>query len=681
MKKMINRIFSGDTANSGQKAMMISVIFAVFGGLWILFSDKILNSMVSDLETIQRIQLYKGWFYILLTSALVYILSYVSLKNIEEKNVSLKSNYEELEATYEEVQAMQDTLIYQYDELRKANEELEVARERYKLTLLGSNDSIWDYDIAKDNLFIGRAKEILGEENMDNIKIERWFERIHSDDLENVKLAFNRVLNNKKELFKEEFRIKNYKGKYIWVFTRGKAIYDKSGVATRMSGSMTDITDSKDKEKRINHLAYYDEITNLPNRTRFMESVSRFLEKDSNIFSIIYLDLDNFKSVNDTLGHTAGDILLRSVADNLGLYVEEFDLLSRLGGDEFAILVKGKSDIFELERYAKSIIKSFEKPFYIMDHEFFITASIGITRFPSDGTEIGELLQNADIAMYYSKNSGKNSYSFFDRRLKSLLRQKTILENEMKQAIFDKGFSLYYQPQIDLLTGEINGLEALIRWIKADGSFVAPDKFIPLAEETGQIIILGKWVIEEAIKQIISWKEKGLGYIHVAVNISTKQIQQNDFVEDVIDLIQIYDIDTKYLSFEITETAAMFDFKNSVHKLNRLRKHGISISLDDFGTGYSSLTYLRRLPIDYLKLDKGFIDSILDESIQGEIVKSVIDLSKKMDLKVVAEGIEYKEQLEFIKTAGADYAQGYYYSKPLPAEEIYTFISDYNKGR
>lgn len=676
MKKILNRLFSDSTIYSERRAFIISILFVVYVGGWKVLSNLLISNLVHNPNVSSRVDGYKDWFFILLTAALVYLISYVTLKGIEEKNRTLNSNYEELEATYEELQAMQDTLIYQYDELRKTNEELENARERYQLTLLGSNDSIWDYDISSDFLFIGRAKEILGEENVEDSGLSRWFDKIHPEDISKVKSSFDDVVKNRVQLFNEEFRIKNNSDNYIWVLTRGKAIYSDSGLASRISGSMTNITNLKDKEQEIEHMAYFDEITNLPNRSQFMTEIERIIDLAEEDFSIIYLDLDNFKSINDTLGHTAGDILLKRVADNLDVHVQSEDLLSRLGGDEFAILVKGKSDVFELERYTKGIIKSFENPFYILEHEFYITASIGITRYPADGKDISELLQNADIAMYYSKNSGKNSYSFFDRRLKALLKQKTTLENELKQAIIAKRFSLHYQPQIDLETGKIESLEALIRWQKPDGSFVSPDKFIPLAEETGQIIDLGKWVIEETIKQIIKWYEMGLGYIKVAVNISTKQIQQNEFVDEILELIDIYGIDTKYISFEITETAAMYDFKNSVQKLKRLRKNGILLSLDDFGTGYSSLTYLRKLPIDFLKLDKGFIENVLNDPIQGEIIKSVIDLSKKMNLKVVAEGIENENQLHLIKSAGADYAQGYYYSRPLTSENIERMMSE-----
>ncbi|WP_409252926.1 EAL domain-containing protein [Bacillus sp. SCS-153A] len=437
-----------------------------------------------------------------------------------------------------------------------------------------------------------------------------------------------------------------------------------------------DITERKKTEETIREMAYYDTLTSLPNRNMFKLRLNKMLESSpSKSLAILFLDLDRFKVINDTKGHSTGDRLLVKVADRLNDVIDAEGEVFRQGGDEF-ILLLDDSNKEKAASLSKRILKSFTKPIDISGQEFFVTPSIGISMYPDDGVDQETLIKHADTAMYLAKDSGKNNFQFYNRRLNRNTSRKMDLENELRKALELQQLVLYYQPKVNLETGEVLGVEALIRWNHPSLGMVSPGEFIPLAEETGLIVPIGKWVLQEACRQSKEWKQSGVGCISVAVNISVRQLQDDDFVQHVKKAMQETGLEPGLLELEITESI-MQDFEKSSSILSKLKDLGVTISIDDFGTGYSSLTNLRFLPIDHIKIDKSFVDDIIDHSEHsknGSIVKTIIDLGHNMNFSIIAEGVEEKEQVNFLVKNSCSIGQGYYYSRPLPPEQLETYI-------
>ncbi|QXM07152.1 EAL domain-containing protein [Crassaminicella indica] len=436
------------------------------------------------------------------------------------------------------------------------------------------------------------------------------------------------------------------------------------------------------RREQIHYLAYYDSLTGLPNRVLFEEKLSIALE-DAKLtqgkLALLYMDLDNFKKVNDTIGHTFGDLLLKNVGRLLKKYLGEKSTVTRLGGDEFVAVLPRVDDLQELVAIIENIIKSFQNPWILDDREFYITVSIGITLYPRDGKTPHILLKNADTAMYSAKNNGKNSYRFYTSDLNEKMLEKLEMENNLRHAVERNEFMVYYQPKVHMHTGRITGVEALIRWKHPTKGMIPPSRFIPIAEETKMIIPIGEWVLRNACRQIKSWEELGYPAMTVSVNLSVIQIQQPDFLEKIKSILKETGIKPSCLELEITENTIMKDFEFTNNILNALKKLGIRISLDDFGKGYSSLNYLKQLEIDVLKIDKAFVDDITENDHQQAIVKAVIDMAHSMNITVVAEGVETWEQFKFLKSLNCDKVQGYLFSKPLPVMEMEEMMREKKK--
>lgn len=426
-------------------------------------------------------------------------------------------------------------------------------------------------------------------------------------------------------------------------------------------------------QKKIHNLAYYDSITSLPNRLHLTETLNEVLNeatKDNSTFALLYFDLDRFKQINDTLGHDFGDRVLDLVGKRISRLIRKSDALARIGGDEFLVLISGIKSENEAVLLANRIIEDFKKPFIVSTYSLYLTTSIGIAIYPEAGETNQALMKNADIAMYKAKDIGGNSYYIYSKELSEMEMDNLILINQLRQAEHNNELRLFYQPIIDIETGDIVGMEALIRWEKPEEGIVSPARFIPLAEETGLIIPIGEWVLRTACIQQKDWVNKGYKTIRVSVNISAKQFQKHDFVETVLMIINETGIDPNYLVLEITESTAIIDIEYTLIKLKKLKTLGIHISIDDFGTGYSSLHKLREMSVDELKIDKSFIKDINLDIKKEKIAKAIIILANELNLKVIAEGVETKEQLEFLKKNGCNRAQGFYYSKPVPPEEF-----------
>jgi len=436
-----------------------------------------------------------------------------------------------------------------------------------------------------------------------------------------------------------------------------------------------DITERKKAEQVIHKMAYYDSVTNLPNRNMFKEHVNNSLAKNepNQELAILFLDLDRFKVINDTKGHSTGDLLLKDVAGRLRNVVKSDGLVSRQGGDEFLILLEGKGKE-EIEAIAQRIIDVFSRPFFIGSEEVFVTTSIGISLYPYDGEDQETLIKNADTAMYLAKERGKNNFQYYNASLNTQSTRKMELEVGLRKALETNQFRMVYQPQYELVTGKIIGVEGLIRWEHPKLGPISPVEFIPLAEETGLIVPIGKWILRQVCLDHTNWKQNGIGQVKMAVNISVRQMQDQGFVKIVKQVIDEYQVSPDMIELEITESI-MQNINHSIVILKELKELGVKIAIDDFGKGYSSLSYLKNLPIDKIKVDKSFVDDIVDPNHNGLIAKAIIDIGHIMKFTVIAEGIEDETQVAFLLKNNCKLGQGYYFSKPLPEEDVRRLLS------
>ena len=509
-----------------------------------------------------------------------------------------------------------------------------------------------------------REKEVIGKNWVDIlIPIEK------RDEIKKIieKIKRGKVIRNiEKQLICKD-------GSYINVLFNNNILYSENGDIIGIVSTGTDITERKAFEEKLHNLAYYDALTSLPNRSMFELKINNLLKERENKtsnFALIYMDIDNFKHINDTLGHISGDLLLKYVSNILKLQIKSPDFVARLSGDEFVIIFEDIIDKNHVINKIEGLLKKLRTPWVLEKQEFFISFSMGVALYPDHGKSLSTLLKNADTAMFTVKKNMKDNYCFYTDEMQEKTLAYISMVNQLRRAIIDEEFTLFYQPQIDLNTSKIIGVEALIRWIHPKRGIISPMEFIPLAEETGYIHQIGRWVIKTAFKQKKQWEQKGYNPIKMSINLSGKRVTSDSVVKEIKEILESLNMDTSDIQIEITETAVMEDLEAAVEVLKQLRNMGIKIALDDFGTGYSSLTYLKNLPIDIVKMDREFIKSIIDENEDDIIVKSVIRLTHSLNLKVVAEGIETEKQLAFLKKCNCDIGQGYLFSKPVPQEEI-----------
>jgi diguanylate cyclase (GGDEF)-like protein len=431
--------------------------------------------------------------------------------------------------------------------------------------------------------------------------------------------------------------------------------------------------DRERAEATVEHQAHYDLLTNLPNRNTFHDRLTVALAqagRNRKMLAVLFVDLDRFKTIVDTLGHTIGDQLLRSVAERLGASLEAGDTLARLGGDEFVILLPQINRADRAVRVAQRVLEAIKPPFLFDSHELHVTMSIGITLYPYDGEDADTLLKNADTALYRAKEQGRNNYQLYTPAMNARAFERLALENSLRKALERNEFSLYYQPQVHMLTGAIVGIEAVLRWQHPDLGIVYPSEFISIAEETGLIGPLGEWVIRTACVQNQDWQKMGLPPMTMAVNLSARQFQQQDLVQNVARILKETDLDPRWLEMEITEGIAMQNADYTNVLLRGLKDMGVRVALDDFGTGYSSLSYLKKFPIDTLKIDQSFVRDLIIDPNDAAIANAVIVLAHSLKLKVVAEGVETREQEAFLREHQCDTYQGFLFSNPLPADSF-----------
>ncbi|MDO8282966.1 MAG: EAL domain-containing protein [Thermodesulfovibrionia bacterium] len=580
-----------------------------------------------------------------------------------------------------------------YDELNKeiterikTEDRLRESEERYMLAAQGANDGLWDWDLISNRIYYSpRWKSMLGY-NDDEIKdvFEEWANHTHTNDIIQVETELKAHIDGLTPQFQNEQRMRHKDGTYRWMLTRGLAVRNESGKAYRMAGSQTDITERKVIEEQLTHDAFHDSLTNLPNRALFMDRLShairRKTRKNENLFAVLFIDLDRFKVINDSLGHMAGDQLLIKASQCFVECLRPSDTVARFGGDEFAILLEEITDTNDVTALIKRVQGILLQPFTLREHEVFITLSIGIAFSYPNSTNPDNLLRNADIAMYHAKANGRNRYEIFNETMYKDIITSMKMESDMRKAIVNKEFQVFYQPFISLKDNRICGFEALIRWEHPEMGMIQPSEFIPLSEETGMIVPIGKWVLSEACRQICEWNAKFSFDIPLKmnVNISSKQFLP-DLINQVKLVITTTKIDPKNLTLEITETLLMENAEMTAPLLQQLKDMGVMLQIDDFGTGYSSLSYLHNFPFDGLKIDRSFIAKIGTKDEKLEILKAIITLAQNLDLHVVAEGVETSEQFVKIKKLNCEYIQGFLLSKPLSAADAEIFLTDIDK--
>lgn len=459
------------------------------------------------------------------------------------------------------------------------------------------------------------------------------------------------------------------------------AITDDNGIIRNYCGIFSDLTDRKSSEDELKKMALTDSLTGASNRYDFTERMQQLLKTSKKYelsHALLFLDLDRFKQINDSLGHDIGDLLLISVAERIKGLLKNKDILARYGGDEFVVALTAIKHPREAAAMAEKIIEVLEHPFHLADEEVYISTSIGISLYPIDGMTLDEMLRKADKAMYYAKQNGRNQYCFYFDDLKTASKRLVLMEAELRKAIENRSFKMHYQPKVDIKTQRVTGFESLIRWESEKLGVVSPSEFIPFAEETGLIISLSEAIIESVCQDFIDMDFSAGLNVPVSINISSLHFQQHNFVSSIKSIFEKMNCQTSYFELELTEHTIMDNAAETSVKLQELRGLGFSIAVDDFGTGYSSLSYLSRFPIDQLKVDRSFVKEIISIKENEYIVDAVINLAHSLRLTVVAEGVETPEQVQLLTELGCDMIQGYIYSKAMPAEELLTFIEIWN---
>ena len=543
---------------------------------------------------------------------------------------------------------------------------LEDSEARFARALRGANDGIWDWDLANDRLYVserwarmlGLNRDSLGEGSAS------WFARVHPDDLPGLRQAIDAHLRGSAALLNHEYRIRQRDGGYLWVQARG-VITDG-----RMAGSQSDISQRKASEHQLSHTARHDPLTGLANRLRLDELLQQALQRQgrpgAREAGLLFIDLDRFKLINDSLGHAVGDRVLVEVAQRLLRCLRPGDHLARFGGDEFVVLLDDMANLADAEQVAQRMLDCLHQPLHLDGRTLVVSASIGITGLIAEGQAI-DTLQAADLALYRAKEAGKAQYARFSSELQAAAQRRLELESALGQALERGEFSLHYQPilRIDVDPPRRIAVEVLLRW-RSGGQSVSPLQFIPALEESGEIVRVGDWVLREACRQTLAWQRDGQPWLYCSVNLSIRQLQQPGFAERVRQILAETGLAPQSLVLEITESLMMQDGAETLACLRELAAHGVRLALDDFGTGYSSLGYLKRFPLDLLKVDRSFIGKVPDDPELSAICRAIIGLGRSLGLEVVAEGVEHPEHLEFLRKEGCRFAQGFLFSPPLP---------------
>ncbi|MEJ2190242.1 MAG: EAL domain-containing protein, partial [Acidobacteriota bacterium] len=568
-------------------------------------------------------------------------------------------------------------------ERQQADDALRESEERFALAARGVNDGLWDWDLVNDSIFYSpRWKSMLGFGERDVGDSPReWLDRIHPDDRPPFRRHLDAHLAGDTEQLEFEHRMRNARGQYLWVLARGVAVRDRSGTPYRMAGSQTDITARKRAEHQLQHDALHDGLTGLANRVLFMDRLACALadlqRQATPHFAVLFFDLDRFKNVNDSLGHTLGDKLLVGIARRLEHFLRPGDTVARLGGDEFAILLHRVETASGAIHVAERIQEILNMNFSIDSHDVFVTASIGIAHSATGYLDPEEILRDADIAMYRAKAGGKARYEIFDRDMHQSAVALLKLETELRQAVQREEFLMHFQPIVSLSHGRIVGFEGLVRWQHPERGLVSPSQFIAVAEETGLIVPMGWWVLRESCRQTREWQVRFPSDppLWVSVNMSGKLFMKKKMVDRLCGILEETGLQPPSLRIEVTENVVMDHADVAIRNLMELRALGVQLSIDDFGTGYSSLSYLQRFHYDELKIDRSFVSRLGQVGDSRAIVETILSLANNLGIGVVAEGIETAEQVDRLRKMDCPHGQGYWFSRPLTASAATELIA------
>ena len=566
---------------------------------------------------------------------------------------------------------------------QEAEEALRESELRYSLVTSSTDEGLWDWNLETNKItFSDRWKSILGCGEQDiGDRPEEWLDRVHEEDVERLKREISAHREGYTPHLKSEHRMAHKDGTVRWMFAQGIAVRDDSGAATRIVGTLVDITEGKIAEERLRRGAFYDSLTALPNRAVFMDRLGRAMERakrhGGRMFAVLFMDLDRFKIVNDSLGHVIGDELLSAVAKRAETCLRTSDTIARLGGDEFVLLLDGLRDPSDAMRVSERIQKALRTVFNLDGQEVFISASIGIALGTPRYERPEELLRDADIAMYRAKSLGRARHEIFDEGMHTQAVTRLKLENDLHRAIERREFRVHYQPIIALKDGKIFGFEALVRWWRPDIGLVSPAEFIPVAEETGMITAIDRWVLREACHHMHGWHTRfpKTPPLFISVNLSRKQLAEPDLVDQIQQTLRDTGLDPDTLRPEITESHIMEDMDAALAVLDKLRELHILMHMDDFGTGYSSLSHLVRFQVDTLKIDGSFVANMEVHGENFEIVRMIVTLGHNLGMRVIAEGVETKQQLSQLRKLRCDYAQGYLFAKPMDTESTEDLIA------
>ena len=568
------------------------------------------------------------------------------------------------------------TDVTAYKETEKA---LEASEARFRVLTESSLDLISVVDGDGTLLYQSPAlRHLLGFDPAETIG-RKVLELVHRDDRDQAIAAFRRVIEVRRSTEPVEFRLRHRNGMWRTFESLGTNCLDNPFIHGVVFNSR-DVTDRKVIQQRIQHLAYHDNLTGLPNRLLFQDRLANSIaraDRGSHKLAVLFVDLDNFKNINDSLGHDAGDELLRGVSRRLSQCIRLEDSLARQGGDEFIVLLDTIEDSRGGSIVAQKILNALRQPFRVSGVEQHVSGSVGIALFPEDGRDPQTLMKNADTAMFHAKGQGKNTYQYFTAQMNVAVKRRMTLESALRRAVMQKDFVLHYQPQVNLETGAIVALEALVRWRSADG-IVMPADFIPLAEETGLINELGEWVLREACRQAQAWHSMGLARRRMAVNLSARQFTEPGFLEMVTRVLEQTQLDPTCLELEITESQVMRQTESMMALLKRLSEMGVQLAIDDFGTGYSSLSYLKKLPIQKLKIDQSFVRDLNVDPNDSAIVMAIINIARSLELETIAEGVETEAQLATLREKGCDVGQGYLFSRPHAADALLPLLQANN---
>ena len=573
-------------------------------------------------------------------------------------------------------------------ERRRANEALMESEQRYRQLGEGISHQVWTAEPDGKLDYVNSRTLDYFNRSTDEMIGEGWQKLIHPDDLEECLDRWRRSIKTG-EYYETDFRLRRHDGEYRWFAARATAGRDSEGNIVKWFGTNTDIDGQRQSEAKLNYYAKHDPLTDLPNRVEFMTHLQAAIERandhESAKFAVLFLDLDRFKVINDSLGHMVGDKLLKQIATRLRTYIRPGDIVARLGGDEFTILLNRTGGISDVEMVAERLQRNLSTPFEIDGYEVFTSASIGIIVSDEIIRKPEDFLRDADSAMYRAKEAGKARYEIFDREMHARSLNQLEIETDLRHAVENQQFEIFYQPIVKLQSPSIREFEALIRWRHPKRGLLEPDEFISVAEETGMIVPIGGWILKEACRQVAKWQSKYAFPLAVSVNLSARQLLYPNFIPQVTEILAETGLNSRHLKLEVTESTVMEDGEKSLRVLRDLNALGISLSTDDFGTGYSSLSYLQQYPFDRLKIDRSFVLKMDTDPKSAAIVKTILALGENLGLEVVAEGIETERHCEMLKALGCSYGQGYLFSRPVglaDVEEILrTAAQDFDRDR